>query len=77
MCHFEHANSLLPREKGLGIMVTEHEASADSLMPQRPPVNVIRSSKDEEGPVKGELWAVLRALGVLVGVIMLIGFLIA
>lgn len=58
-------------------MMTEREVSADALMPQRPPVNVIRISKEEEGPVKGELWAVLRALGVLVGAIIVIGYVIA
>ena len=58
-------------------MVTEQEASTEVIMPQRPPVNVIRSSKEEEGPVKGELWAVLRALSVLVLVIIFIGYIIA
>lgn len=55
----------------------EQEAPSGGAIPQRPPVNVIRSSKEEEGPVKGEIWAVLRALAVLVGVIVLIGFVIA
>ncbi|MEI6160467.1 MAG: hypothetical protein WCP77_11565 [Roseococcus sp.] len=59
------------------MMVTEQEAPRGAIIPQRPPINVMSSSKEEEGPVKGEIWAVLRALGVLVGVIILIGFLIA
>lgn len=58
-------------------MVTEQEAPPGSMLPQRPPVNEIRSSKEEEGPVKGEFWAVLRAMAVLVGIIVLLGFLIA
>ena len=58
-------------------MVTEQEASNEVIASQRAPVNVMRSSKEEEGPVKGELWAVLRALGVLVAVIIVIGFVIA
>jgi len=37
----------------------------------------MRNSKEEEGPVKGELWAVLRALVVLVGIIILIGYAIS
>jgi hypothetical protein len=58
-------------------MVTEQDAPSAMSMPQRAPVNVLRSSKEEEGPVKGEFWAVLRAVTVLVGVIILVGFLIA
>jgi hypothetical protein len=58
-------------------MVTEQDSPTGAAIPQRPPINVMRSSKDEEGPVKGEIWAVLRALAVLVGVIVLIGFVIA
>lgn len=58
-------------------MVTEQEAPTGAVIPQRPPVNVLRSSKEEEGPVKGEIWAVLRALVVLVGLIVAIGFVIA
>lgn len=58
-------------------MVTEQEASNEAIVPQESPANVMRSSKEEEGPVKGELWAVLRALGVLVAVIIVIGFVIA
>lgn len=58
-------------------MVTQQEAPSGATIPQRPPINVMSSSKEEEGPVKGEIWAVLRALAVLVGVIVLIGFLIA
>jgi hypothetical protein len=58
-------------------MVTEQEAPSGAAVPRRPPVNVLRSSKEEEGPVKGEIWAVLRALTVLVGLIVVIGFVIA
>ena len=58
-------------------MVTEQESPLNAGMPQRPPVNVISSSKEEEGPVKGEIWAVMRALAVLIGFILVIGFLIA
>lgn len=58
-------------------MVTEQEAPSGGAIPQRPPINVIRSSKEEEGPVKGEIWAVLRALGLLVGFIILVGYVIA
>ncbi|UPY39232.1 hypothetical protein [Sediminicoccus sp. KRV36] len=58
-------------------MVTEQDAPPGAIIPQRPPINVLRSSKEEEGPVKGEIWAVLRALAVLVGFIILVGWLIA
>jgi hypothetical protein len=58
-------------------MVTEQKAPGVVAMPRRPPVNVMSSAKEEEGPVKGEFWAVLRALGVLVGVILVIGYVIA
>jgi len=36
----------------------------------------MRISKEEEGSSKGEFWAVLRALAVLIGAVMLIGYLI-
>lgn len=58
-------------------MVSEQGAPTGGAVPQRPPINVISSSKEEEGPVKGEIWAVLRALAVLVGLIVLVGFVIA
>jgi hypothetical protein len=58
-------------------MVTEQGAPMRGAIPQRPPVNVMRSSKEEEGPVKGEIWAVLRALAFLVGFIILVGYVIA
>lgn len=58
-------------------MVTDQEAPGRGAIPQRPPINVIRSSKEEEGPVEGEIWAVLRALALLVGFIMLVGYVIA
>jgi hypothetical protein len=58
-------------------MVTEQDAPAVAAVPRRPPVNVIRLSKEEEGPVKGEFWAVLRALALLTGAIVLIGYVIA
>lgn len=58
-------------------MVTEQQAPSAGAIPQRPTINVIRISKEEEGSAKGEIWAVLRALAVLVGVIVLIGFVIA
>lgn len=58
-------------------MVTEQEAPTGGVIPQRPPVTVIRSSKEEEGPVKGEVWAVLRAMALLVAFIILLGYLIA
>jgi len=47
------------------------------VLPHRAPVSVMRNSKEEEGPVKGELWAVLRALAALVGIIILVGYVIA
>jgi len=58
-------------------MVIKQEGRPEAVVPQRAPVNVMRSSKEEEGPVRGELWAVLRALSVLIGVIILIGYVIA
>jgi hypothetical protein len=58
-------------------MVTEQEALPAANIPRRPPINVMSSAKEEEGPVKGEIWAVLRALAVLMGFIILVGFLIA
>jgi len=58
-------------------MAIELEARPEALVPQRDPVTVMRSSKEEEGPVKGELWAVLRAFSALIGVIMVIGYLVA
>jgi hypothetical protein len=57
-------------------MVTEQDAPAVAAVPRRPPVNVIRLSKEEEGPVKGEFWALARALGLLIGAILLLGYII-
>ncbi|MBS7791347.1 hypothetical protein KTR66_15200 [Roseococcus sp. SDR] len=59
------------------MMVSEQEAPAVAAVPRRPPVNVISLSKEEEGPVKGEFWALARALGLLIGAIVLIGYIIA
>jgi hypothetical protein len=59
------------------MMVSEQEAPAVAAVPRRPPVNVIRLSKEEEGPVKGEFWALARALALLVGTMVVIGYVIA
>lgn len=59
------------------MMVTEQDAPVVAAVPRRPPVNVIRLSKEEEGPVKGEFWALFRALSLLVGAIVVIGYVIA
>jgi len=58
-------------------MVMEQDPRAEAVLPHRAPVSVMRNSKEEEGPVKGELWAVLRALAALVGIIILVGYVIA
>lgn len=51
-------------------------ASDDTQMPTMPMPTVMQTSKAEEGPVKGEAWAVLRALVLLVGGLLLVGYLI-
>lgn len=43
----------------------------------QPASTIMHTSKEEEGPVRGEAWVVLRALGLLVGGMMLAGYLIA
>jgi hypothetical protein len=58
-------------------MMIDRETSSIGSVPRRAPINVMSSAKEEEGSAKGEIWAVLRALGVLVGVIVLVGFVIA
>lgn len=57
-------------------MAIEQEAPSDGVTPLRDSANVMRISKEEEGSSKGEFWAFLRALAVLIGAIMLIGYLI-
>ena len=57
-------------------MMTEQNAPVVATVPRRPPVNVISLSKEEEGPVKGEFWALARALALLVGAIVVIGYVI-
>jgi len=59
------------------MMVTDKDAPGAMTMPQQAPVNVLSSAKEEEGPVKGEFWAVLRALTVLMAVMIVLGLLIA
>jgi len=58
-------------------VATEQDGRPEAVVPAADPGNVMRNSKEEEGPVKGELWAVLRALVVLVGIIILIGYAIS
>ena len=58
-------------------MAIEQEARPEAVTPKRAVTNMIRISKEEEGSSKGEIWAVLRALSVLIGVIVLIGYVIA
>ena len=58
-------------------MAIEQEARPEAVTPKRAATNMIRISKEEEGSSKGEIWAVLRALSVLIGVIVLIGYVIA
>jgi hypothetical protein len=41
-----------------------------------PPYKVIETSKDEEGSARGEGWAVLRAFLLLVGGLILVGYVI-
>ena len=57
-------------------MAIEQEARSEAVIPKRASANVMRISKEEEGSSKGELWAVLRALGLVIGAIVLIGYII-
>lgn len=58
-------------------MATEQDAPGAMTMPQRVPVNMLSSAKEEEGAVKGEFGAVLRAITLLTGVIIVPGLPIA
>lgn len=58
-------------------MVTNQDAPQRAVLPNATVGHVMSSAKEEEGPVQGEFWAVLRAVGVLIGVIVLVGLLIA
>lgn len=42
-----------------------------------PPPNLYSTSKPEEGGASGELWAVVRALSFLVGVVLVLGWLLS
>jgi len=67
----------LPRQKDVCTMAIEQEARSEAITPKRAATNLIRTSKEEEGTSKGEIWAVARALFVLIGAIVLIGYVIA
>jgi len=57
-------------------MATKLDAGLAAITPKATPANLIRTSKEEEGSSKGEIWAVLRALAGVIGVIAVIGYLI-
>lgn len=57
-------------------MAIDQDARSEAVTPNHSPANVKRTSKEEEGPVKGELWAVLRSLILLIGAIGVIGYVI-
>ena len=57
-------------------MAIEQKAPSEAVIPKRAAANRMWISKEEEGSSKGELWAVLRALGLVIGAIVLIGYII-
>ena len=57
-------------------MAIEPDARPKAFTSKRASTDVIWISKEEEGSSKGELWAVLRALAILIGLIVLIVYII-
>ncbi|WP_421991449.1 hypothetical protein [Roseococcus sp.] len=47
------------------------------MIPSTRRTRIIRSSKPEEGSIEGEFWVVARAVGLLIGGIVLLGWLMS
>jgi hypothetical protein len=51
--------------------------SAPAMIPSARRNRVIRSSKPEEGSIEGEFWVVARAVALLIGGIVVLGWLLS
>ncbi len=51
--------------------------ASPAMIPSTRRTRIIRSSKPEEGSIEGEFWVVARAVGLLIGGIVLLGWLMS